>query len=165
MSWPKRVRALSATRVPQRSSRKKAEEQRQPADQPPFLGHGGKDEVGVAFGQIVEVALRSVEEALAADAARPDRDLRLADVIAGAERIAFGVEEDQHALLLIVVEEREQHGQRRGAGDRGAAEPPEGQAGDEHHHHAADTDRQRGAKVGLQHDQRHGHADHQQRRP
>src|SRR3546814_12746166 len=73
------------------------------------------DEVGVPLGQIVEVALRPVEEALAADTARPDRDLRLADVIAGAQGLAFGVEEDQHAFLLIVVQEGEKDGQRRRA--------------------------------------------------
>ena len=59
------------------------------ADQAPFLGHRREDEIGMALGQIVEMALRAVEEALAEDAARSDRDLRLGDVIAGAERVAF----------------------------------------------------------------------------
>ena len=36
-----------------------------PPDQPPFLGHGREDEVGMAFGQVFEVALGAVEEAFA----------------------------------------------------------------------------------------------------
>ncbi len=46
-----------------------------------------------------------LEETLAEHAARSDRDLRLADMIAGAERVAFGVEEDQHAVSLIIVQD------------------------------------------------------------
>src|SRR3546814_10367538 len=99
------------------------------SDQPPFLGHRREDEVGMSLGQIVEVTLRSVEKSLAADAARSDRDLRLTDMIAGAERVAFGIEEDQHTLLPIIVEHREKDGERRGAGERRAAEPPQRQAG------------------------------------
>jgi hypothetical protein len=61
-----------------------------PADQSPFFGHGGKDEIGVAFGQIVEMALRAVEETLAEYPARSDRDLGLGDMIACAERVISG---------------------------------------------------------------------------
>src|SRR3546814_18420700 len=86
----------------------------------------------MSLGQIVEVTLRSVEKSLAADAARSDRDLRLTDMIAGAERVAFGIEEDQHTLLLIIVEHREKDGERRGAGERRDADPPQRQAGTEH---------------------------------
>ena len=58
------------------------------------------------------MALRALEEALAEEAARADRDLRLGDVIAGAERIALGIEEDQHPLALVIVEEAERDRRR-----------------------------------------------------
>jgi hypothetical protein len=64
-----------------------AADQEQPAEQTPFLRHCREDEVGMLLGQIVEMALGAVEEALAENAARADRDLRLRDVIAGAERV------------------------------------------------------------------------------
>src|SRR3546814_19065192 len=53
----------------------------------------------------LEMALGAVEITLAEDATRSDRDLRLADVIARAQRVAFGIEEDQHAIALIIVED------------------------------------------------------------
>ena len=86
-------------------------------------------------------------------------------MIAGAEGIAFGIKEDQHAFLLIIVEEREKDRQRRKPRHRGTAEPPERQAGDEHHHDPADADRERGAEIGLQHDERGRQPDHHQRGP
>ena len=43
--------------------------------------------------------------ALAEHAAGADRDLRLDDVIARAERIVLRIEERQHALPLIVVQQ------------------------------------------------------------
>jgi hypothetical protein len=43
----------------------------------------------VRLGQVVEVALRALAEALAEQPARADRDLRLGDVVAGSERIAL----------------------------------------------------------------------------
>ena len=81
-----------------------AADDEQPAEQAPFLCHGGKNEIGVAFGQIVEMALRAVEKTLAEDPAGTDGDLRLGDVIACAERVAFGIQENGNALLLISVQ-------------------------------------------------------------
>ena len=65
----------------------------------------GEDEIGGALGQELQLRLAAVEIALAEHAAGADRDLRLDDVIAAAERIALRVEERQHALPLIVVQQ------------------------------------------------------------
>jgi hypothetical protein len=55
-----------------------------------------KDEIGMAFGQIIEMALRPVQKSLAEpDTARANRDLGLGDVIARAQRVAFRIEKDE----------------------------------------------------------------------
>ena len=58
-----------------------------------------------------------VQEALAEQPARAERDLRLQDVIAGAERIALRIEEGEDAVLLVIVQElpgdRDRRGHRR----------------------------------------------------
>src|SRR6476620_5005911 len=41
------------------------EDQEDPTEHAPFLGHGGEDEVGMAFGEVLEVALAALKEALA----------------------------------------------------------------------------------------------------
>ena len=46
-------------------SPQEGEDQQAAADQPPFLGHRREDEVGMPLGEIVEMALRAVEEPLA----------------------------------------------------------------------------------------------------
>ena len=56
----------------------------EPADNAPLFGHGGKDEIGVAFGQIVEMALGAVAKPFAEYPARPDGDLGLGDMVACA---------------------------------------------------------------------------------
>src|SRR3546814_15011699 len=81
--------------MPQPITRKKARISRHPPTRP----HSSaivEGEVGLALGQVIEMALGAVEITLAEDATRSDRDLRLADVIARAQRVAFGLEEDQH---------------------------------------------------------------------
>src|SRR3546814_3664575 len=101
--------------MPQPITRKKARISRHPPTRP----HSSaivEGEVGLALGQVIEMALGAVEITLAEDATRSDRDLRLADVIARAKRVAFGIEEDQHAIaLIIVVDEidRERHSDRK----------------------------------------------------
>ncbi len=65
------------------------QQQHHAADESEFLAERGNGEVGVLLGQEVEPALRSLHESLAAHAARPDRDLGLADIPAGAERIGL----------------------------------------------------------------------------
>ena len=51
--------------------------------------------------QKVEPVLRAVHEAFAEKLARADGDLRLNNVIAGAERIAIGIEKRQDAVTLV----------------------------------------------------------------
>ncbi|PAV70536.1 hypothetical protein WR25_16397 [Diploscapter pachys] len=142
------------------------QDQQTAPDEAPFLRHRCEDEVGVAFGQIVEVALRTVEEALAPQPARTDRDLGLADVIAGAEGVTFGIEEDEDAISLIVVQ-RILEGE--GACDRDSERATDEQAHrntrQEHHRDAAAGDHQRGAEIGLLGDQRGRNADQQAGRP
>ncbi len=106
-----------------------------------------------------------MEEALAPDSARSDRDLRLGDVIAGAQGIALGVEEDVDALPLVAVEHAV--GDRRGDRDRGRGneEDPGRQAGEEHHRHPAQHDHDAGAEVGLDEDQEGRHPEQDERRP
>ncbi len=74
------------------------------ADEAPLLGEHREDEVGVLLGQEVELVLRAVQVALAAEHARADGDLRLDDVVAGAERVGLRIEEGQQALLLVRLE-------------------------------------------------------------
>src|SRR5260221_4319016 len=76
-------------------------EQGDAADETELLGQHGEDEVGLLLGQEVEMALRAVQEALAEEPARAERDLRLQDVIAGAERIVLGVEKGVDAVALV----------------------------------------------------------------
>ena len=77
--------------------------------------------------------------------ARADRDLGLDGVIAGTERIGFGIEEAAEALALIVLQGKE-IGQRRDYGGPGAGdnEYPQGQAGQEHDHASAHDQDKRG---------------------
>ncbi len=131
------------------------EDHPEPAQQAELLGQHGEDEVGLLLGQEVEVALRALQEAAAGDAAGAERDLRLQDVVAGAQRVAVRVEEGQHAALLVVVQQ-ELPGQR----DRGEAEDaaerelPHAHPGDEEHHDAADHQHAGGAEVRLLEHQR-----------
>ena len=90
---------------------------KKPADDAPFFGHGGEDEIGVAFGKIVKVALGAVAEPFAENPARTDGDLGLGDMVAGAERVIFRVEEDKNAVLLVrlhaeKIDERGEYGDR-----------------------------------------------------
>src|SRR5699024_12443494 len=89
------------------------------AEKTAFLGENRKNEIGVGFGQKVEVALGAIEPALAEQTAGADRDLALNDVIAGACRIARGVEEGQHALLLIAMHVEPQQIGRASCRERG----------------------------------------------
>ena len=119
----------------------------------------------MAFGQILEMALRALEEALAPDAAGADRDLRLADMIARAQRIAFRVHEDQDALFLIVMQEAEGDRDDRGDGEAGTDEQAQRQAGQKHDGDAARQDHRRSAQIRLYQHQRPGNADQHQRGP
>src|SRR5579859_750312 len=79
-----------------------------------LLGKDGKHEVGRALGYEAKLPLQPMQPALAEVAPRADRDSRLQQVVAGAERIAARVEEDLEPAALISVQ---QVGQR-GDGDK-----------------------------------------------
>jgi hypothetical protein len=57
------------------------------------------------LGQIFEVALRAVEEALSEDAGRADRDLGLDGVVARSERVGLRIEEASEARALIILKD------------------------------------------------------------
>ena len=62
------------------------------------------------------------DEAAAEHAAGAERDLGLQDVVAGAHRVALGIEKGQHPLALVVVQPRPEHGQGAKPGGRGSAD-------------------------------------------
>ena len=100
-------------------------------DEPELLADDGEDEVGVRVGQ--EVPLRPAgAEADAGQAAAPERDERLRDLVAGVGRVGERVQEREHARPPVGLGEREQRdrGVREGAdhGQVRLAHP----AGDEH---------------------------------
>ena len=82
-----------------------SEQNQQLAEQAELLADDREDEVGRALRQEFELRLAAVHVALAEHAARADGDLRLDDVVAGAERVVFGIQEGQYALALIIVNE------------------------------------------------------------
>ena len=114
-------------------------------------------------GRKLSWALGAMHEALAAQSARADGDLGLKDVVAGAERIAIGIEEGEHALLLVVVQHlpgmRQRHDHAR---DRpGEIEPAH--PGEKHHARADDREQRGGAEIRLGEREQSRHADHQER--
>src|SRR3981081_920831 len=76
-------------------------EQHEGARHAPLLDEGGEDEVGLLLGQEVQRRLGALQETLAERAPGADGDLGLGDVVAGAQRIAVGIEEGEHALALV----------------------------------------------------------------
>src|SRR5208337_3569693 len=80
-------------------------QQHQAGQQTEFLADDRKDEVGGPLRQKLQLRLASHHVALAEHAAGADRDLGLDDVVAGAQRIVFGIQECQYALALIVMNE------------------------------------------------------------
>src|SRR5262249_33659172 len=82
-------------------------------DEAELLRHAGEDEVGLLLRQVVQLGLAAEQEALAQEAARPERDLRLHDVVARARWVGRRIEEGGQALLLVAVR-GEHHEQGRG---------------------------------------------------
>ena len=58
--------------MPQRDQQGEGDDEEEAAQQPPFLGHGREDEVGVRLGEERDVALGAVKEAVT-EQARPSR--------------------------------------------------------------------------------------------
>ena len=131
------------------------------ADETELFGDCGEDEVGVFLGQEFKLALAAEAIALAQQTARAEGDLGLHDVIARARRIAFRIEEGQHAVALIAVHAEhdiEGHGDRRRY--RHAGDDLPAQSRHEHHGRAGQADQHGGAQVGLVRYQDEGKADH-----
>ncbi len=109
------------------------------------------------------MALGSHEEALAEEPARAEGDLRLQDVVTGAERVALRIEEGQHALPLIVAQELPAH--RYG----GKAEPahhhelPDLHPGQKEHGGPDQEQHAGGAEIGLQQHERRRREDERHR--
>src|SRR5205823_14427583 len=82
---------------------------------PELLGEDRENEVGRPLGHESQLALEAVQPALPEKAPCTDRDPGLKQVVAGAERIAVGVEEDLEPPALITV----QHKWNQGDGDDG----------------------------------------------
>ena len=115
----------------------------------------GEDEVGSTLRNEAERALEAVQPAVAGEPTGADRDPRLEQVVAGAERVAHWVQEDLQALLLVPVEDVWQdrggsHHQRR---QRRQVEA--GGAAQDQHPHQHRGEYHRGAEVGLEQDQNH----------
>ena len=148
-----------------REGQKRAEEHKheRAAEQAEFLDDHREDEVGVLFRQEVELALRALHPAATEQAGRPNRDLRLQHVIAGAERILSDAEKYVDALALVFMQHAEIGKHRPADGDdrAGGDDAPE-QAAQEHHANAGKEDHQRRAEIRLVHNQRDRRNDHQE---
>src|SRR6185437_190973 len=104
-----------------------------PADETPFLGEHGEDEIGLLLRQEGEMRLRPLHEALAEDAAGADGDLGLEAVISGAQRIALRIEEGVDAVLLVVLQEAPEDRRRARRARDDDDEFPPAHAGEEEH--------------------------------
>src|ERR1700722_7783324 len=75
------------------------------SEQAELFADDGENKVRRSLRQELELRLTAVHVAFAEHAARNDRDLRLDDVITGAEPVGLGVQERQDQLALIIVNE------------------------------------------------------------
>ena len=98
------------------------------ADEALFFADGTEDEVGGLLGNVVELGLRALEEALAEESSRADGYLRLVDIVAYALVVDVDAEGDADACLLVVLEDVVEHVVARVVVAYGA----EGEDADEH---------------------------------
>src|SRR6267154_4497453 len=130
------------------------DQQHQARQQTEFLANDREYEVGGAFRQEFELSLTAHHVALAEHPAGADGDLRLDDVVSGAERIVFGIQERENALALVVVDEMP--GCNGGGAEQRYRYQYDAQlhSGQQHHDEAGGRDQQRSAEVGLLGDHR-----------
>src|SRR5690554_1145022 len=132
-------------------------------DQTELLGQHGNDEVGMPFGQEVQMGLGALQPALAIDAARADGCLGLDDVPAGPQRVALGIEQRQHPLFLVRMHDKEPHGHRAGhQHDQSPEDITPAQPGQQQAEDARGSDQQGGPQIRLFEDQHHRHHDDRQ---
>src|ERR1700730_12563034 len=62
--------------------------------------------MGVACWEELDLGLRPLSESLAVDAAGPNGDFRLRDLISLAERVPSGIQKRDDAILLIRLQQR-----------------------------------------------------------
>ena len=100
---------------------------------------------------------------LAGQPARAERDLRLQDMVAGAERVAIRIEEGQQPRPLIIAQHRPGERRRSRPGECGRAENPEPHAAEKAQRRAGGEQHHRGAEIGLLQHERDRQNDQQDR--
>ena len=134
--------------------RRESAEHQQHADEPEFLGDEGKDEVGVGFGEILELLL-AVADAHAEQAAPSESHHRLDELVPLAQPVRPGIDEARDAAERVGVARDVEHDARadEGGGHDEAREPRP--ADDQEQGDERDRD-DRAAEVRLDDQQRHG---------
>ena len=159
---------------PPPNQQQKANDQHQVAHQAELLGKGGKDEIGRALGNELQVRLRAGHESLAKGPARTNGNHALDDVKSLAQRVTRRIEQRADALLLVVVQHRpaytlgtdlglKTHDQHDPYGDQqhGGQHQLPGQTSEENHRKPSRQHQQRGPQIGLLHDEPHRHRQQQ----
>ncbi len=104
------------------------------------------------------MSLAAVQPTLAEQPAGSDRNLGLNNMVAGAQRVAFRIDERQYALLLIIEhDDIPENRQRNERGEHRAGDVAHTDAGEKNHGRAGQRDKYGGTEVGLDDDQADGH--------
>ena len=77
------------------------QQQNDATDKAPLLGKHCEDKIGMLRRQKIEPVLRAVQVTFAENPSRADGDLRLDDMISGAQRITIRIEKCQDAVALV----------------------------------------------------------------
>ena len=94
-------------------------QQRHAADETEFLAQRGEDEIGLLFGQEVELALRALQKPLPTGRRSRSRSSAWLMFQPAPSASDAGIEEGHHAALLIIVQEMP--GDGHGGDDAGSA--------------------------------------------
>ena len=141
-----------------------AGEQAEGTDEAKFFRDRGEDEVSVALGQELQLALATEAIALAQQTAGAEGDLRLDDIVAGARGIGLRVHEGQNAVALVLVHaEHDERRDDRYSGRRPGGDDPPAQAGHDHDRPSGQANDHGRPEVRLFGDQNERQADHARR--
>ena len=134
------------------------------ADKAELLTNHGKDEICLFFRQIIQLALASHQKALAENAARAERDLRLGNLVSRPQHIAVGVQKRHHPRFLVITQlgPHDRHGST--CPDQGQPDIAPWHTGHKQDGQAAKRQRQRGTKIRLLNHKNERHCNHHQRR-
>ena len=116
------------------------------------------------FRQKLQLALCAHAKAFAKQTAGAERDFRLQDVVAFAQRIGIRIDKSQQAALLIIVQMVPRKGQHDGRDGRHDYEFPPSNTSYEEHRRACQHQQHCRAKVGLEKNQANRCQGHQNRR-